>query len=41
MEICANVERDWAERVGEERVATVREVVEELTLRAPAPAILA
>jgi DNA-binding MarR family transcriptional regulator len=37
-EIFAEIERDWAERVGEERMATVREVLEELVLGAPVPA---
>jgi DNA-binding MarR family transcriptional regulator len=37
--IFADIERDWAERVGEERMATVREVLEELVLGAPVPAV--
>jgi DNA-binding MarR family transcriptional regulator len=32
-----DIEREWAERVGEERMATLREVLEELTAAAPAP----
>jgi DNA-binding MarR family transcriptional regulator len=39
MTIFADIERDWAERVGEERMATVREVLEELVLGAPVPAV--
>jgi DNA-binding MarR family transcriptional regulator len=37
--IFADIEREWAEQVGEERMATVREVLEELVLRAPVPAV--
>jgi DNA-binding MarR family transcriptional regulator len=33
------IERELAERVGEERMATVREVLEELVLRETAPAL--
>jgi DNA-binding MarR family transcriptional regulator len=39
MIIFADIEREWAERVGEARMATVREVLEELTLGAPVPAV--
>jgi DNA-binding MarR family transcriptional regulator len=34
--IFAEIEGEWAERVGEERMATLREVLEELTVGAPA-----
>jgi DNA-binding MarR family transcriptional regulator len=37
MAVFAEIEREWAERVGEERMATVREVLEELVLRERAP----
>jgi DNA-binding MarR family transcriptional regulator len=39
MGIFADIEREWAEQVGEERMATVRDVLEELVLRAPVPAV--
>jgi DNA-binding MarR family transcriptional regulator len=34
--IFGEIEREWAERVGEERMATLREVLEELTALEPA-----
>jgi DNA-binding MarR family transcriptional regulator len=39
MGIFADIEREWAERVGEERMATVREVLEELAVGEPAAAL--
>jgi DNA-binding MarR family transcriptional regulator len=36
-EVFDEIESEWAERVGEERMATVREVLEELAVGVPTP----
>jgi DNA-binding MarR family transcriptional regulator len=38
LSVFADIEREWAERVGEERMVTLREVLEELTALEPVPA---